>query len=349
MLVMNSKDFCCSTPPVPLKRTLHITEVTVQIKLWGTRGSMPRAMTHDRLQTYMSYLMKRAKNRGITDFDGLQRFISNRRPLTFGGNTTCTEIRDKKDSYFVDFGTGLTSYAELGKPNEMNHYIFFLSHLHWDHISGLPFFPPIYDQDSTIDIFYVHKGADDYLASVFNGVNFPVRWQELSAYIRLQRLFVNSPIHFDTNLKVTPFKLDHPGDSFGYRFDNRSESVAIAVDNELQRRTADELGEDLECYQELDLLLFDSQYESSELAHRYDWGHSSPTLGVDLAYREMIKKLVLVHHDPLADDEKLRKKIKDARSYARKIYPQYRKQWQFVQKGGPRIVAGYDGLEIDVG
>lgn len=323
----------------------------MQIKLWGTRGSLPRVMTHERLQSSLSSLLQRAKKQGVTDLLGLQKFVAEQRPLTFGGNTTCTEVRDGPDSYFVDCGTGLTSYAELGQPNEQKYYAFFLSHLHWDHINGLPFFPPIYDHESTIDIFYVHEQTEDYLAQEFDGIKFPVRWQELDAYIRFQRLFVHEPLHLDTGLTITPFKLDHPGDSFGYRFDQggMKSSVAIAVDNELQRKTADELGEDLRYYQELDLLLFDSQYESSELAHKYDWGHSSPTLGVDLACREMIKQLVLVHHDPWANDDKLQKKVNDAQDYARKIYPQYRQQWKYVQEGGPRIIAGYDGLTIDVG
>ena len=320
----------------------------MQIKLWGTRGSLPRAMTDDRLRTYLSSLLQRAEQQGIAELVSLQQFVASQRPLTFGGNTTCTEINDGTNSYLVDLGTGLTSYAELGQNNNSKHYIFFISHLHWDHINGLPFFSPIYDNECRIDIYHVHQRAEDYLALEFNGINFPVRWQELDADIRFHQLQVHQPLKLAGGLTVTPFKLDHPGDSFGYRFEQGTRSVAIAVDNELQRRTSEQLGEDLRYYQHLDLLLFDSQYEPSELAHKYDWGHSSPTLGIDLAYREMIKQLVLVHHDPWADDNKLQKKINDAQDYARKIYPQYHEQWQSVQEGGPRIIAGYDGLTIDV-
>lgn len=318
----------------------------MQIKLWGTRGSLPRAMTHDRLQSRLLAILHRAEQKGVTDLAGLQKFVAAQQPVTFGGNTTCTEIRTRNHSYFVDLGTGLTSYAELHRG--LKHYIFFLSHLHWDHINGLPFFPPIYDEKCRIDIYHVHEKAEDYLALAFNGINFPVRWSELDADIRFHQLTVHRPLKLDDHLTVTPFKLDHPGDSFGYRFEQGTTSVAIAVDNELQRKTADELGADHRYYQQLDLLLFDSQYELSELAHKYDWGHSSPTLGIDLAYREMIKQLVLVHHDPWADDGKLQKKVSDAQDYARKIYPQHRQQWQAIQEGGPRIVAGYDGLTIDV-
>ena len=320
----------------------------MQIKLWGTRGSLPRAMTDERLQNCLSSLLQRAEKQGVTNLVDLRKFVDSQRPLTFGGNTTCTEINDGINSYLVDLGTGLTNYAELGQTNKTKHYTFFVSHLHWDHINGLPFFPPIYDNECRIDIYHVHQRAEDYLALEFNGVNFPVRWQELDADIHFHQLKVHQPLELAGGLTVTPFKLDHPGDSFGFRFEQGTRSVAIAVDNELQRRTSDELGEDLRYYQHLDLLLFDSQYELSELAHKYDWGHSSPTLGIDLAYREMIKQLVLVHHDPWADDYKLQEKISDAQDYARKIYPQYRKQWQSVQEGGPRIIAGYDGLVINV-
>ena len=84
------------------------------------------------------------------------------------------------------------------------------------------------------------------------------------------------------------------------------------------------------------------------MAAKYDWGHSSPTLGVDLAFQEMIKTMIMVHHNPAADDQRLQDKLTRARRYAADIYPRHRQQWEQVQAGGPRIISGYDGLELEI-
>ena len=319
----------------------------VRIKLWGTRGSLPRSFTHQEYRDSLLRLLQIAGERGIEDVSALRDFVQQQenQPLTYGGNTTCTEIRHQNRSYVVDLGTGLASFAETRRAETK--FCFFLSHLHWDHILGLPFFPQLYERKCEIDIYHLHDTVPEYLRIKFNGVNFPVKWEDLSAQINFHKLRPHQPHKFDA-LTVTPFQLDHPGDAFGYRFDSPEASVGIAVDNELKRKTAAELGKDHVCYQRLDFLLFDSQYELSELAMKYDWGHSSPASGIDLAFREMIKNLVLVHHDPAADDQKLAQKLINAREYAAEVYPQHRERWEQVQPGGPRIISGYDGMEIDV-
>ena len=321
----------------------------MHIKLWGTRGSLPRALTHEGLQDALLHVVKAAVASGVSDVGDLQTFIADasNAPLTYGGNTTCTEIRHASHSYVVDLGTGLVSFAEEQRAAGKRKFTFLLSHLHWDHILGLPFFPPIYEKGCEIDIYHVHEHAPEYLRIKFNGVNFPVRWEELGATINFHQLRLHQPHKFD-DLSVTPFQLDHPGGAYGYRFDSPSAAVGIAVDNELKRRTAKELGQDQRCYHALDALLFDSQYDANEMAEKYDWGHSSPALGIDLAFQEMIKTMILVHHNPAADDQRLQDKLTRAQQYVVTNYPQHRHRWEQVQAGGPRIISGYDGLELEI-
>ncbi len=321
----------------------------MHIKLWGTRGSLPRSLTHQGLKNTLQHLLRVASERGIKDIADLQTLIADdsNAPLTYGGNTTCTEIRHRGDSYVVDLGTGLVGFAEEQRAAGNRKFKFLISHLHWDHILGLPFFPQIYEKGCDIDIYHVHDNAPDYLRIKFNGVNFPVRWEELGATVNFHQLRLHQPYKFN-DLTVTPFQLDHPGGSYGYRFDSPAAAIGIAVDNELKRRTADELGQDRRLYQALDALLFDSQYDLNEMTEKYDWGHSSPTLGINLAFQEMIKTLVMVHHNPAADDQRLQDKLIRARQYAADIYPQHRQHWEQVQAGGPRIISGYDGLELEI-
>ena len=147
----------------------------------------------------------------------------------------------------------------------------------------------------------------EHVKILFNGVNFPVKWDQLSATINFKRLKLYETIEF-SDVKVSSFALDHPGGSFGYRFDsNDGKSIAIAVDGEFKRITKKDLGKDLKAYQNLDLLVFDAQYELDELTSRHDWGHCSPPIGVDLALREGVKNLILTHHDPMSDNQKAKR------------------------------------------
>ena len=316
----------------------------MKIILWGTRGSIPRTLTHSSFIGTLLELLQKGVLKNISDADTLLKRLKESTPLTYGGNTTCIEVLQRDSSFVVDLGTGLVDYAMSRKSRKQysdKTYNFFLTHLHWDHIIGLPFFPPLYEKDSIINIYHVHKHAPEYLRIIFNGVNFPVSWKNLEAKINFQQLSLYTPVKF-TNLTITAFVLDHPGQSFGYRFDNGITSTAVALDTKLERRTPEQLGDDYKYYEGLDYLLFDSQYEQNELEKRYDWGHSSPKLGVDLAFRAKIKHLVLMHHSPEASDADLHSKHISTKNYTDTVYK------TTDGKFCPRIISGYDGLEIDV-
>ena len=311
--------------------------VSMKIKLWGTRGSSPCSVSHDSLVKILVDLAQRGQlSNDVAKLHDNIKSMS--KPLAYGGNTTCIEVRHGSKSFVVDLGTGLVDYGRQvkGKPRR---YKFFLTHLHWDHIMGLPFFSPLYGHGSVVDIYHVHSYAEKHIELLFNGINFPVLWQNIEAEINFHQLATRSTIELD-GVKITPFTLDHPGHAYGYRFDVDGKSVAVALDTKLERQTPEELGQDLACYQNLDCLLFDSHYETHELEKHYDWGHSSPVRGIDLAFRENISNIVLVHHSPDATDADIHRKCEDAIAYADKIAA--------GNKTSLRVLAGYDGLEIDI-
>jgi ribonuclease BN (tRNA processing enzyme) len=177
-------------------------------------------------------------------------------------------------------------------------------------------------------------------------VNFPVRWDQLGAQVEFKELTLYQPVDV-YGMKVRAFALDHPGGSFGYRFEAGGRALAVGFDGEYTRHSREDLGKDLPFYQNLDLLVFDAQYELEELLNKHDWGHSSAPIGIDLALREGIKKLVLVHHDPWASDERLHASIANARRYAKASLRWY-DNWR-DQPEGPEILSAYDGLVVDVG
>lgn len=323
----------------------------MKLKLWGTRGSLPRSINQETFIELVDQLARRAETQGsksITEFRMALRDGKLGDPMIFGGNTTCSEIIAPGHRFYVDMGTGITDAAVEAMSEGRTEFTVFQTHLHWDHVMGLPFFVPIYIPGNKIVIYHVHANAPEHIRIQFNGVNFPVRWEQLGATVEFRQLKLYETVRFgDTT--VSPFALDHPGGSFGYRFESGGKALAIGVDGEYKRTTPKELGKDLPYYQNLDLLLFDGQYEMDELASRFDWGHCSPPIGIDLALREGIRTLVMTHHDPRSGEEKEFKMHQDALEHLKSQLPAYQKIWdKLEQPEGPKVVMAYDGMTIDM-
>lgn len=321
----------------------------MEIKFWGTRGSTPRCMSDASALDLLERLVGNAKKQKITDLDAFLAAAKEKKlgnPLVFGGNTPCTEIIHEGKSYFVDMGTGLREAGTfyLGKQKE---FIFFLTHLHWDHIMGLLFFIPIFIPGHKIVIHHIHGNAPAQVKILFNGMNFPIKWEALSANIEFRELKIYQATQFG-DLTVTPFVLDHPGGCFGYRFDGGGKSVSIGVDGEYTRISRQDLGADLKYYQNLDYLVFDAQYDLNELVNKFDWGHCSPLLGIDLALREGIRNLVFLHHDPWASEEKLLSTMRKSQKYLANNIASFQSVWDPLEQNGPNLILSYDGLTLQV-
>ena len=322
----------------------------MKVKFWGTRGSLPQALSHNDVLAAIESSLDEAGRRGISDLTSYRSALKNGQsgnPLSYGGNTTCTEILHGDQSLFVDMGSGFREAGTHAMSQGRKEFVIFLTHMHWDHIMGMPFFVPIHVPGHKLVVYHVHKNAPEFVKINFNGINFPLTWEQLGGKVEFRQLKIYEVTTLG-DVTVTPFVLDHPGGSFGYRFEAGGKSVAIGVDGEYKRTSAKELGKDLRYFQNLDLLIFDAQYEMSELASRFDWGHCCPNIGVDLALREGIKMLAFTHHDPWANPSKLRRMYENARTHLNAQLPAYADQWAVRQPGGPRILTAYDGLVLDL-
>ena len=319
--------------------------------MWGTRGSLPRTIDNGTLLEIINDQIDVAVKAGISEISEFKKSLAEgklRDPISFGGQTTCSEVIHNNNRFFVDMGTGLTDAAQQAMAEGRNEFIVFQTHMHWDHIMGMPFFIPIYIPGTKITIYHVHPTAPDYIKIQFNGINFPVKWDQLSAEIEFKQIKVYDEVQFD-DVTISPFSLDHPGGSFGYRFDTKDQSLAIGVDGEYQRLSPKQLGKDLKYYQNLDLLVFDGQYEMDELASRFDWGHSSPAIGVDLALREGIKNIIITHHDPRSHDEKERRMLEAALHHKKLQLPAHQEIWNKLgQPQGPNVELAFDGKLVDL-
>lgn len=254
----------------------------------------------------------------VVKFWGVRGSIPTPGPATgrYGGNTSCVEVRTPGAHFICDAGTGIRELGlrlieEAGdQPICTN---LFLSHAHWDHIQGFPFFAPVYRATTTLRVFGTEAGDDRFhrlLSGQMDSDYFPVQFSELAGEIVADHLDGGARIVGDTEVSVFP--ACHPGGSLTYRFRHGAASVVYSTDNELDlliqnprdpatalRRLPAEL---VDFVRGADLLIADGQYTDAEYPAHRGWGHSRATTAVDLAVAADVRQLAIFHHDPMQSD-----------------------------------------------
>jgi len=250
--------------------------------------------------------------------------------LKYGGNTSCVEVRSNGHILVFDAGTGIRELGmrlrkEFGaKPFTLH---LFISHTHWDHIQGFPFFLPAYDKQNKITI-YGPAGHDKPFQKILriqmDSEYFPVSLGDMSPEIHIAEMSNTLKL---AGVTVEPFFLNHPGMTLAYRVSDGKRSVVYATDNEPYRYTLhskskkkqEDLGQFLdekfiEFLQDADLYIGEAQYTLDEYKQKLGWGHSPIESVAEWAVRANVKRLALFHHDPLHDDATVDKMVKHANS-----------------------------------
>ncbi len=257
--------------------------------------------------------------------------------VKYGGNTPCLELQltDVKRIIIIDAGSGI---RELGNslmarniPWNSTELDIFLSHTHWDHIQGLPFFTPIYLPCAHLRIYgpitFEERSLKEVLGTVLSYRYFPVRQEELSSHISYHDIKEGS-FDLGDGLHLRTRYLNHPVLCMGYRFEYGGKVLCTAYDTEPFRnifctdpgdpgydeqihregdQAAQEANQNLESfYRDADLLIYDSQYTRAEYDHgKIGWGHSPYEYAIDTAISSGVKQLALFHHDPMRTDDQL--------------------------------------------
>ena len=287
----------------------------MKIKIWGARGSIPSPLTPEavREKIYQA-ILGLGNNIDPTDSSLVRAYVDGLLPLvggTAGGNTACVEIQADNQIFIIDAGSGIRELGvELmagpcGQGQGVLHLFF--SHAHWDHIQGFPFFRPAFVPGNQIFIYHAHPyhWEEDVLGAQQQPIFFPISLEHMQADIKFVPLEPNQPLSIE-QMKISNIKMNHPGASYAFRFEDGDSIFVYASDAEYKAFDEASLRPYINFFAEADVLIFDSQLTLKEVSlEKEDWGHSSALIGVDLARRAGVKNLVLFHHDPTDSDDAL--------------------------------------------
>ena len=279
----------------------------MKVHFWGTRGSIP---------------------------------VPGKDTMIYGGNTTCLEITlGTGKKIIIDAGSGIRSLGDkLISLEDSVDILLLITHIHWDHVLGIPFFAPIYKRSTRIAIDGFTNCMKGLRTPFDNnrGDGFsPIKFNELKAGIRHIDIINHEPLRID-DVIIESIPLQHPQGGVGFRFREEGKSLVFLTDNELTNDAwAKRHPEDyFQFCKDADILIHDAQYTPEERDARKGWGHSDYASVLDLAIKSHVKKIILFHHDPSRKDPEVLALTNRCRELAR------------INKADIEIDAAKEGSEL---
>jgi phosphoribosyl 1,2-cyclic phosphodiesterase len=279
----------------------------MNIRFWGTRGSIP---------------------------------VPGKSAAKYGGNTPCVELRSADNLFILDGGSGMRELGnKLIQENTVKDIHILISHYHWDHIQGIPFFKPLYNKNYNL-VFYglstSHYSLEKLLSSQMAPEHFPISIEEVSASVQFRNIYPDDNLEFG-ELKITTYQANHPSVTLVYKFEKGNKSFIYMTDNELkfeQNKNSVEYKNLVEFCRGCDYLIHDAMFDEESEQNSRGWGHSSNISLAEFAIHCNTKNIVLFHYNPDYSDQKINTLLQETKKYFKS------------RKSLINCIASKEGLEI---
>ena len=323
----------------------------MKLRFWGTRGSLPVALTAPQLRERMAKVLMEAGGRRFDSSADAFAFVDSlpfALTQTYGGHSSCVEIettapgKASHEYVLCDLGSGARPFgsAVLARhgPGTPNTFHVFMSHVHWDHIMGFPLFAPAYIPGNRIRIYGCHAGLEEAFRRQHGAPSFPVEFDQLAA--KIEFVHMEPGQFYDiAGYRVMAKRQLHGGDSYGFRFERDGRSAVYTTDSEHKLDNAEDTDTFVDFFREAGVVVFDAMYSLADsVSVKEDWGHSNNVTGVELCQLAGVKTLALFHHEPVFGDDRIAAIEADSRRLE-----------EITREGRPplRVLAAYDGLELE--
>ena len=316
----------------------------MKVKFWGVRGSLPAPIPPPEVENKIVQALCGASGLDLDDAQSVKTYVKSlpyHQRTTTGGNTSCVEVRGDNTEIILDAGSGIRQLGidlmqgPCGQGQGIIHLL--VSHTHWDHIMGFPFFTPAYAPGNQIIVYGRHPRIKERFQDQHHPDHFPVSLETMSADLQFVQLGEGAKVNIG-EFTVSSISLRHPGGSYSYKIEESGRAFVYATDAEYKGLRPKALEQYIDFYAESEALVFDAQFTLEDAMEKEGWGHSSSMVGVDIALRAKIKRLILFHHEPSYSDEKLEE-----------IYDKTIRYYETI-KGNHNleIILAREGLEMEI-
>lgn len=319
----------------------------MKIRFWGTRGSIPVALTAPDVRAKLRVALQGAQGLGLGSPGEIDAYIDSLGfdvRGTFGGHSSCVQIDNGGAEHIIlDLGSGVRPLGEsmvrrFGPASPQTYHVF-MSHFHWDHIMGFPFFTPVYIPGNRIIIHTCHPGAELAMRRQQDAPSFPVPFDQLAAAIEFDVLQPDTTYPI-AGLAVRAHLQHHPGDSYGWRFEQQG-GAGVVYTTDSEHRVGDETQRAgfVDFFTGADTVIFDAMYSLADaITVKADWGHSSNIMGVELCQAAGVRRLVMFHHEPAYNDAQIARVLDETRRF------------EMATRRGTalEVLSAWDGLELSL-
>jgi len=319
----------------------------MRVRFWGTRGSIPVSITAPDVRAKLAAVLAGSIGHDLSSADKITAYIDTLGfdiAGTFGGHSSCVQLETGGlEHVILDLGSGARplgqSMITRFGPGTPQIYHVFMSHLHWDHIMGFPFFTPVYIPGNRVVIHSCHDQVEHAFRRQQADPSFPVDFSQLGANIEFDVMPVGVTREI-AGIAVTAKAQRHAGGSYGWRLEHAGKVLVYSTDSEHRLENSEERKGFVDFFRDADVVIFDAMYSLADaISIRADWGHSSNIVGVELCQLAGVRRLALFHHEPAYSDAQIAQVLAETCRFE-----------EIAREGGKplEIISAWDGLELEL-